>query len=76
MSAYAATARIDRSSPHLVIGRSERYEGNARAASSPYDVVVDVAAADSADPLRDRLAAARERWSQLTFYLFDGDGWR
>jgi hypothetical protein len=75
MSAYAATARIDRSSPHLVIGRSERYEGNARAASDPEDVIV-VAAADSIYPLRDRLAAARERWSQLTFYLFDGDGWR
>jgi hypothetical protein len=28
------------------------------------------------DSLIDRLQAARDRWSQLTFYLFDAEGWR
>jgi hypothetical protein len=26
--------------------------------------------------LGERWAAFRARWSQLTFYLFDADGWR
>jgi hypothetical protein len=28
------------------------------------------------DSLIDRYQAARDRWSQLTFYLFDAEGWR
>ncbi len=39
-------------------------------------VPVDVAAVDDADPLIDRLTAISERWSQLTFYLFNAEGWR
>jgi hypothetical protein len=29
-----------------------------------------------AEAASDRLAAARARWSQLTFYLFDPASWR
>ena len=29
-----------------------------------------------ADAAADRIAAARARWSQLTFYLFDPASWR
>jgi hypothetical protein len=28
------------------------------------------------DPLVDRWAAVRDRWSELTFYLFDPQSWR
>lgn len=78
MSAYAATARIERVTPHLVIGRARDGDAEARAAvlAEPDDAVVDLATSDGGDPLVDRLIAARERWSQLTFYLFDAEGWR
>jgi hypothetical protein len=29
-----------------------------------------------AEPVSERLAAAADRWRQLTFYLFDPDSWR
>ena len=75
MRAYVATARIERVAPHLVIGH-------------PRDDVVgtwvvqsdisndDVAPVDDADPLVDRLTSIGERWSQLTFFLFNAEGWR
>jgi hypothetical protein len=74
MSAYAATARIERVTPRLVIGRAGI---DVRGPSEPVDddVVVDLAT-PRGDPLTDRLAAMHERWSQLTFYLFDAEGWR
>lgn len=31
---------------------------------------------DDSDGLAGRLAAVRERWTQLTFYLFDPNSWR
>ena len=75
MSAYVATARIERVTPRLVLGRA--WAGD-RAAPlpDPDDAVVDLADVGPGDPLLDRLAAARERWSQLTFFLFDAEGWR
>lgn len=80
MSAYAATARIERASPRLVIDRSANLDADADAAAMlaarPDDPVVDLTAADAGDPLAERIAAARERWSQLTFFLFDAEGWR
>jgi hypothetical protein len=78
MNAYAATARIERVTPHLLIGRAGDGDVDARTpvVVEPDDAVVDLATIDGGDPLVDRLTAARERWSQLTFYLFDAEGWR
>ena len=78
MSAYAATARIDRVAPRLVIGArpGSRRRPRALRAREPDESVVDVVAVDDDDPLVDRLTAVRERWSQLTFYLFDAESWR
>jgi hypothetical protein len=74
MSAYAATARIERVTPRLVIGRAGI---DLRAASEPAeeDLVIDLAT-PRGDPMLERLTAIRERWSQLTFYLFDPQSWR
>jgi hypothetical protein len=36
----------------------------------------DVAPVDDADPFVDLLVAIGERWSQLTFFLFNAEGWR
>jgi hypothetical protein len=74
MSAYATTARIDGVAPRLVAGRSENRDADQVAIpAEPDDAVIDVAVRD---PLMDRLAGARERWSQMTFFLFDAQSWR
>ena len=74
MSAYAATARIERVTPRVAIGRHVEDDGASWIAD--LEVEVDVAAVDDGDPLIDRLTAIGERWSQLTFYLFNAEGWR
>jgi hypothetical protein len=74
MSAYAATARIERVTPRIAIGQPR--DGDLVAWVVESEVTVDVAAVDDADPLADRLTAIGERWSQLTFYLFNAEGWR
>lgn len=74
MSAYAATARIERVAPRIAIGQPR--DGDLASWVVESEVSVDVAALDDADPLVDRLTAIGERWSQLTFYLFSAEGWR
>lgn len=74
MRAYAATARIERIAPHLVIGLPRDRVDETWAVPDTTDV--EVAAVDDADPFVDRLTAISERWSQLTFFLFNAEGWR
>jgi len=75
MRAYAATARIERIAPHMRIDRSNHGAVGAWVVES--DITdVEVAAVDDADPFVDRLTAISERWSQLTFFLFNAEGWR
>jgi hypothetical protein len=72
MSGFAASGRIERVSPRLARGGTD---GNVATVQADEDVIelVDVR---TADPLIDRWAAFRERWSELTFYLFDPQSWR
>jgi hypothetical protein len=72
MSGFAASGRVERVSPRLARGGAD---GNLATAQPDEDVVefVDV---PTADPLIDRWATFRERWSELTFYLFDPQSWR
>ena len=75
MRAYAATARIERIAPHLVIGRPR--DDVVETWGMPSDFLdVDAAAVHDRDPFLDRLTAISERWSQLTFFLFNAEGWR
>jgi len=73
MSGYAAAARINRTRPRVVqrelITRSDR----AREEVAPVAIIAPTAVDRPTD---DPLAAIRERWSQLTFFLFDPDSWR
>ena len=80
MSGYAATARIRGAAPRLVDSTREPW-----AAIAP-DVAVDdglieleAGVGDSLPipplTLAERWDAARERWSQLTFYLFSSEDW-
>jgi hypothetical protein len=74
MSAYAATARIERVTPRIAIGQPRDDDLGSWIGES--EVTVDVSPVDDADPLVERLTAIGERWSQLTFYLFNAEGWR
>jgi hypothetical protein len=74
MNAYAATARIERVAPRIAIGQPR--DGDVAPWLVEPDVTVDVDAVRDDDPLVDRLTAVGERWSQLTFYLFNAEGWR
>lgn len=81
MSGYAATARIERVRPRFTMAHASpdfvtfgrvRPQEEVRAAE-PDAELADTVVRDS---LIDRYQAARDRWSQLTFYLFDAEGWR
>ncbi len=79
MSGYVASGRIVSASPRLA--RSDRpaigTDEAPRIAPSPAIVIeADPGAAAAPGPIVVRLRAARERWSQLTFFLFDPNSWR
>jgi len=74
--------RAERIVPH--VGVAERHATLARAAAAAADATPDRTdaieevdqQAGATEGLADRLAAARARWSQLTFYLLDAESWR
>jgi len=74
--------RAERIVPH--VGVAERHAMRPRASAAAtvrapdeLDAIVEIdRRRESSDSLADRLAAARARWSQLTFYLLDAESWR
>jgi hypothetical protein len=72
MSGFAASGRIERVSPRLARGQA----ADNIATNQPPEDVIELVDVRTADPLIDRLAAFRERWSELVFYLFDPQSWR
>ena len=80
MSGYAATARIQGVTPRLVDAGRDSWAGMIPIADAPDGLVeLEAGAGDHlpAPPptLAERWDAARERWSQLTFYLFSSEFW-
>lgn len=74
MNGYAVAARVQPDSPRWVDGRPEEA---ADAPWQPGDSGALEMLAPGSDPLLgERWEAFRDRWSQLTFFLFDGDSWR
>jgi hypothetical protein len=84
MSGYVASARV-RGVPRLV--RADREVEQSFTFGPPdaprmVEVELEVAIEGQrtleriVGGLADRIAAFRERWSQLTFYLFDPNSWR
>jgi hypothetical protein len=75
-AAYVANARIQRSRPHVAVW-AEVPVSWYRAAGSARD---DDRLVDTSPPgqreLELRWEAICERWSQLTFFLFDPESWR
>ncbi len=82
MSGYVASARIVSVAPRLAraetvrSGVAQPRPAPAAAAIETLIVEADLAVAAGSITLVDRVAAFRERWSQLTFYLFDPESWR
>jgi hypothetical protein len=82
MSGYVASARIVRVAPRLARagpvrdGVAEPWATPAAPAIEPLIVEADPFIASDSSPLVQRVLAVRERWSQLTFYLFDPNSWR
>ena len=76
-AAYVVTARIQPSRPHVaawVEARATRYQ------AAGGSVRVDDRLVDTSPPgqreIELRWEAICERWSQLTFFLFDAESWR
>jgi hypothetical protein len=73
MNGFAASGRVQRTAPRLV--RAGGVERSFVASRQSADVTELVDVCDPG-PLSDRWAAFRDRWSELTFYLFDPQSWR
>jgi len=83
MSGYVASARIVHAAPRLVRadGPVERpssvaLPGLAETLIVESDPPAAGATSRIEDRVAERVAAVRERWSQLTFFLFDPNSWR
>ena len=79
MSGYVASARIVHAAPRLV-RPNQAIERSIQAADAPpvEDLIVEAGppGASAWGCVAELVAAAGERWSQLTFYLFDPNSWR
>ena len=80
MAGYAVNARIERVEPHASRRRVDRRgvggptgRATPAAASTPID---HRAATARGDPRPSAGTRIRERWAQMTFFLFDPDSWR
>jgi hypothetical protein len=79
MSGYVASARIVRVAPRLVRANLALERSIDGALALPVeDLIVEAhpPVASAWGRVEERVAAAGERWSQLTFYLFDPNSWR
>lgn len=78
MSGYVTSARISGPAPRLVRRAPDHEEPDPNSVSLAPDLEPLVVSdrIDGIDGLSERWSAARERWTQLTFYLFDPNAWR
>src|SRR5262245_40341344 len=73
MASYVVSARIEPSRPHRAAAPAAALDADTPPAVEPW--LLDTTPADQR-ALELRWEAVRERWSQLTFYLFDVESWR
>jgi hypothetical protein len=77
MNGYVASARIDRASPRFARpSGADRDTSWQMSVASEVSLDVDERDLAGSTGSFERLAAIRERWSQLTFFLFDPNSWR
>lgn len=81
MSGYGASARIVPSAPRLAGGSPTDAWRQTEHGATPSAAIqlIDTIGSEPVGPMETddgRIAAIRERWSQLTFFLFDPNSWR
>jgi len=85
MAAYAVIARIGRVDPHLTMRELDfdldpdldDLGGPRRGVFADAAVVaVDVVRASEPGLIGERIGRFRDRWAQVTFFLFDPQSWR
>ena len=78
MSGYVTSARISGPAPRLVRRAPDHQEPDPPSLPLAPDLEprVEPDGSDGTGGLAERWSAARERWTQLTFYLFDPNAWR
>lgn len=78
MSGYVASARIVSAAPRLARGERPGIVAEVPQPAMSRAIVIEAGPGDVSrpGPFIERLLAARERWSQLTFFLFDPNSWR
>lgn len=75
MSGYAVAGRVEMRGPRFIADASPACDGPERSPDAP-DVRPDLVAPHDTAVIGERWEAFRDRWSQLTFFLFDGNSWR
>ena len=79
MSTNAVVFRTERIQFHLDLAGGHRGAGSLayeRGSASTAAITEIEESTGAGDALLEWLEAARARWAQLTFYLFDADSWR
>jgi len=79
MSTNAVVFRTERIQFHLDLAGGRRAAGSLaseRGSGTPEALTEVEDQPRAGDALIERIEAARTRWAQLTFYLFDADSWR
>jgi hypothetical protein len=80
MSGFAASGRIERVTPRLA--RAGADDWPPRPIASPdrerfvMDDVIELVEVRNSESFHERVATLRDRWSELTFFLFDPHSWR
>ena len=75
MSAYVVSARVAPGRPHAAPPPGPRVDAKRREPAAEDDRLIDTSPPGQRE-LELRLEAISERWSQLTFFLFDPESWR
>jgi len=75
MAGYAVSSRIASVAPRARIERPDVRRSSA-ADQSVAVVTIELVGVPPTRSGSDRMAALRERWAQVTFFLFDANSWR
>ncbi len=75
MTGHVAPVRLERVQPRRPVARRDP-PGASLTDHDDGPVVIDLVGGDEDTLLGERWTRLRERWAQMTFFLFDGDSWR
>ena len=76
MAGYAVSARVGAVAPRRARRTTSRPDAVLATVPLDGDAPIDLAGRSLESIVEERWEQVRERWSQLTFFLFDKDSWR